>query len=157
MVMKKIPLTQGKFAIVDDDLYDWASQFSWYLHSEGYAVREEWNGGNKKRFRMHREINKTPKGMDTDHINGNRLDNRRDNLRTCTRSKNLQNARVRDSNRTGYKGVAIHKASGLYHAYINVDGKQISLKYHKTPEDAARAYNRAAIKYFGEFARLNEV
>jgi hypothetical protein len=156
--MKKIPLTKGAFALVDDDDYEYLSQYRWYLNTEGYAIREIWTGNKRReRVRMHREVMKTPKGVEVDHVNGNRLDNRKINLRHCTRSQNNRNSAVRSDNNTGYKGVALHRHSGLYHATINVDGRQISLKYHKTPEGAARAYNKAAVKHFGKFAKLNEI
>lgn len=156
--MKTINLTKGAVAIVDDEDYEELNKFKWQLHSEGYAVREIWNpGGKRKRVRMHRVIMNTPEGMDTDHRNGNRLDNRKENLRICTRQQNLRNSFVGSNNTTGYKGVAFHKFSGLYHATINVDKKQKSLGYHKTPQEAAKAYNDAALKYFGEFAKLNKL
>jgi hypothetical protein len=153
--MKEIPLTKGKVAIVDDEDFEHYSKFNYYTHSEGYAVREEWNGGNKKRFRMHREIMNTPKGMDTDHINGDRLDNRRENLRICTRSENLRNSRKRPGNSSDYKGVSFFKPTQSWRSYINFEGKQHSLGYYNTPEEAAIRYNEAAKKHFGEFAYLN--
>ena len=156
--MKEIPLTKGAVAIVDDD--DWAElvRHKWYLTTSGYAARDVWvPGGKKNRVYMHREIAKTPEGMDTDHVNNKRLDNRGSNLRSCTRSENLRNSGIRSDNKTGYKGTAFHKFSGLYHSTIKANGKQQSLGYFKTIEGAARAYNEAAIKYFGEFAKLNDI
>lgn len=85
---KEIPLTKGKSAIVDDDLYWSLSQIKWH-YSGGYAVYFEKKTRPRKAVRMHRLINNTPEGMDTDHINGNKLDNRRANLRTCSRSANV--------------------------------------------------------------------
>lgn len=156
--MKTIKLTKGAVAIVDDEDFDELNKHKWHLHSEGYAIRTVWNGKEKQtRLRMHRVIMKTPDGMDTDHLNGNRIDNRKENLRICTRSQNLRNSQKRSDNKSGYKGVAFHNFSGLFHAYIRVNKRQISLGYYKFPDDAAKAYNEAAKKYFGEFAKLNEV
>lgn len=154
---KQIPLTKGKFALVDDSDYEYYSQFNYYLHSEGYAVREIWNGGDKIRLRMHREIMNTPDGMDTDHINGDRLDNRRQNLRVCTRSENLRNGRKRENNTSQYKGVSFFKPIRKWRAYITLEKKTKSLGYFKEEIEAAKAYNKAAIILFGEFAKLNEV
>lgn len=155
--MKTIQLTKGAVALVDDEDYDELNKYKWHLHSEGYAVRTTGSGRTRERFRMHRLIAKTPEEMDTDHINGNRLDNRKENLRICTRAENLRNRFVGSNNASGYKGVAYHKFSKLYHATINMNKKQKSLGYFKTPKEAAKAYNDSATKYFGEFAKLNDV
>jgi hypothetical protein len=153
--MKEIPLTRGAIAIVDDDMFEYLNQFNWHLNTEGYAQREIWNKGNRIKVRMHREILGTPVGMDTDHINNNRLDNRRENLRVCTRSENLQNSSLRSNNTSGYKGVSYFKHGRLWMASLYLNKKLVFCKYFHNPEDAARAYNEAAKKYFGEFAKLN--
>ena len=87
--MKEIKLTQDKVALVDDEDYKWLNEFKWYC-AAGYAARNspKINGKQSINIFMHREINNTPKGMDTDHISHNRLDNRKVNLRTCTCSEN---------------------------------------------------------------------
>lgn len=90
-----------------------------------------------------------------DHINGNRADNRIVNLRLADNTQNQRNAATPKNSETGYKGVSFSKMHGKYRAYIKINYKQIWLGYHKTAEEAARAYNRAAAKYFGEFARAN--
>lgn len=79
-----------------------------------------------------------------DHINGVRDDNRLDNLRECTVQENSYNSKVKSDNTTGYKGVSLDKRSGRYRAYITVDGKQKSLGYHSSAEEASLAYNEAA-------------
>lgn len=155
--MKTIQLTKGAVALVDDEDYEKLNKFKWYLNSEGYAVRDVFSKGIRKNTRMHRVVANPPDGMDTDHVNRNRLDNRKENLRVCTRSENLRNSSLRSDNATGYKGVAFHKFSSLYHATINVDKKQKSLGYFKTPKEAAKAYNDAALILFGEFSKLNEL
>ncbi len=155
--MKKIKLTQGKFAIVDDQDYEWLNQWNWFYGGAGYAIRNITNENGRTILRMHRLILNVPKGMDTDHINFNRLDNRRENLRIATRSQNLYNKVKPRSNTSGFKGVGIRKESKTkpYIAFLSTERKRIYLGYHKTAREAAIAYNKAALKYFGEFARLN--
>ena len=92
-----------------------------------------------------------------DHINRNRLDNRRSNLRVATDTQNCRNSGIRSHNTTGYKGVAHRKHSTRWWARIVVDGKFIYLGQYDTAEEAALAYNKAAIKYFGEFASPNKL
>jgi hypothetical protein len=100
-----------------------------------------------------------PDGVQVDHINRNTLDNRRSNLRLCTASQNRYNQKPRKDSVTGFKGVSFHpdKKVKQWQAKIIVEGRKISLKYHATAEEAALAYNRAAVIHHGEFARLNEV
>ena len=157
--MKDIELTQGKVALVDDEDYEYLKQSKWYAHNqrdgECYAM------GGRGKIYMHRLIMGTPKGMYTDHINGNGLDNRKENLRVCTNAQNLMNRPKSKINTTGYKGVTISKYRDRINTYIraqiNINGKNKFLGFHKTPELAAKAYNKAAIKYHGEFAQLNEI
>mgnify|MGYP003656276584 CR=1 FL=1 len=103
-----------------------------------------------------------PDGMEADHINHDPLDNRRANLRLCTRSENARNTRGHSSSKNKYKGVTYHTAGHYpagrrWRAYTRVNGKRVWLGYHATEDDAARAYNDYAIKEFGEFACLNDV
>ena len=97
----------------------------------------------------------TPKGMATDHINGDGLDNRKQNLRICTHAENLRNRRLGKNNTSGYKGVSWHKLHKLWYAHISHNKKLMSLGYFKDKEEAAKAYDRKAIELFGEFAKLN--
>lgn len=155
--MKIIPLSKNDFAIVDDVDYIELSRHKWYVNTNGYAIRDTFVKGKKVHFLMHRIIMNAPDGVFVDHINGNRRDNRRKNLRLCSMKENNRNSVVRSNNKSRYKGVSFHRQSGLYHACITIGGKHISLRYHKTPEKAARAYDKAAKKHFGEFAKLNNV
>jgi len=98
--MRTIKLTQGKFAIVDDCDFEWLNQWKWH-YSAGYVVSKM--GG--KNIYLHRFILQTPPKMDTDHINHNKLDNRRKNLRVATRSQNKQNTLISRANKSGFKGV----------------------------------------------------
>jgi len=164
--MKEIPLSQGKFALVDDEDFDFLMQWKWHFFKTGnslYAGRGKHLGyfnGKKKgtTILMHREINKTPDGFDTDHIDGNGLNNQKSNLRTATRSQNQRNRSRKSPNKSSkFKGVSWQKQAGKWHASIRIGDKTIHLKNHDKEVDAAKAYNVAAIKYFGEFSCLNQI
>ena len=153
---KEIKLTRGFSTIVDDDDFEWLSKSNWHCNANGYAVRKASKKfGRQKDIFMHREIIKTPDGMETDHINGNKLDNRKDNLRICTHAENGRNAKMRKDNTSGYKGVYFHKRDKHWVAQIDARKKQIFLGYFNTAQEAASAYDEAAKKMFGEFAKLN--
>lgn len=147
--MKQIPLTKGKFALVDDEDYDSLMQWNWCLWKK-YAGRL---GGIK----MHRVINKTPEGMQTDHINGDCLDNRKSNLRTVTVSQNHMNRKKKPATSSQYKGVSWRPNGGSWEAHIRKDSVGVYLGKYKKEEDAALAYNNAALQLFGEHARINEI
>lgn len=106
---------------------------------------------------LHRVILNARGGMDVDHINGNPLDNRRENLRICTHSQNLINRGANRTNKTGYKGVSYHKRDRMYQAQIIVMYKRIHGGFFKTAKEAAVKYNELAKKYHGEFAYQNKI
>jgi hypothetical protein len=144
----------GEFTVVDDIYYDFLKLFTWTKHTSGYAYGNVYG----KNVYLHRYIARTPKGLFTDHINRDKLDNRKENLRNCTPLENQRNS-VKPAGKCGYRGVTIDKRKKTrpYVARIKID------KYHKhlgmfaTAKEAALAYNEAALKYHGEFAILNEV
>lgn len=150
-----IPLTQDAFAIIDGDDADLVLPFNWHLTDGGYAARNigARDGGGHEY--MHRRIAKTPVGAETDHINGNRTDNRKRNLRTATRSQNNVNRPVAKRNRSGYRGVSLGRARGVWVAHITVNGKSYRIGQFPSPESAARAYDVCARIAFGEFAQPN--
>lgn len=150
--MRRIPLTQGKFALVDDADFDYLSQWKWYV-AHGYAVRTD--NRRHRQVRMHRELLQAPSGMDVDHANGDRLDNRRRNIRVCTRSQNVANTFVAKQNRSGYKGVSWKTSNQKWCAQIRVNNRVIHIGLFADIKEAARAYNKAAKASFGEFAVLN--
>ncbi len=151
--MKYIPLTQGKVAIVDDLDFKKLNRFKWYFEKSGYAGRD-FKG---KTIRMHQFIMNTPKKLHTDHINGDGLDNRRDNLRLATVAENTRNQKIRKDNTSGYKGVSFNKNRQKWQSYINYKCKMIHLGFFTFPEYAALKYNFEAKKLFGEFALLNKI
>jgi len=154
--MKEIPLTQGFVAIVDDAHYDRLAHRKYY-YSKGYAVRIEVVDGKRKLIWMHREIMQTPEGMETDHINGDRLDNRLANLRICTTTQNQQNSRKKINNTSGYKGVTFDKGRGrrMWKAQTRYEGHYLHIGYFADAKEAAIAYDEKVRELFGEFARTN--
>lgn len=153
---KEIPLTQGKITIVDAEDYEWLNQWKWYAYRHRntyYAMRNDC----KSKKMMHREIMKPPEDKEPDHINNNGLDNRRENLRICSRSQNQANRNKQYNNTSGYKGVSWHKWKRKWQALIGINNKWKHLGYYLTKQQAALAYNNAALEYFGEFARLNNL
>lgn len=153
--MKQIPLTQGKFAIVDDEDYDYLMQWKWQFTGGKYASRihreKMGRGAYVERIIMHRLVNKTPDNLYTDHINGDKLDNRKKNLRSCTTSQNNTNRRAYGKS-SKYKGVCWCKIKKMWRAQI---GSGKTLGYRKNEIDAAKIYDRAASEKYGEFARIN--
>lgn len=155
--MKQIPLTQGKFALVDDEDFEELSKYRWYLSRSGYANRHPKmiNGVRRGKISMHRQVmDMVPSGKMPDHINGNRIDNRKSNLRLATPSQNTINSSLYTNNTSGFKGVSWWNSANSYTARIQVNGKRLFLGYFKSVDDAARAYREAAIKHFGEYARF---
>ena len=147
--MKEIPLTRGKVALVDDEDFERVSAYKWCYMTAGYAAR----GRDWGMVYLHRFILNAPKGKHVDHVNGDKLDNRRSNLRTCTHLQNRQNSKHYASNTSGHKGVAFDKTTGNWKAYINIDGKTVHLGRFPTAESAAEYRNAVAEKVFGEFNR----
>ncbi len=155
--MKEIPLTRGKVAIVDDDMHEYLMQWKWHISHNGYAVRTSSRVfGKQKRIPMHRAIMNPPDGMLVDHINSNRkLDNRRENLRICTRAQNVCNTKLSKKNTSGFKGVNWHKRAKKWQAMVQKNNKNFFAGYFDDPEDAAHAYDEKARELHGEFASTN--
>lgn len=146
--MKFIQLTKGKRAIVDDEDFEFLNQFKWCYHL-GYAIRYAGGGRKNRRFeRMHRVVNNTPDELFTDHINGDKLDNRKSNLRTVDHRANSINRKIQPNNTSGVRGVYFVKSCPGWLASIQVRGKQIHIGYFKNFQDAVNARHKAEKKYF---------
>ena len=142
--MKRIKLTQGKFALVDDEDFEWLNHQKWYFNINGYAAR---HGGKKKIIFMHRQILETPSGMITDHINRNRIDNRKGNLRIADKRINSINRGLQKNNTSGYKGISWTKNIKKWEAYIWNYQKKILLGYFVNLQDAVLIRKQAENKY----------
>jgi len=161
---REIPLTQGQVALVDVEDYEWINQWKWYAWSNGrsfYAVRTE--SVTKKRFYMHREILGLKHGdaRKGDHKNPSlTLDNRRQNLRVADDFESSVNTRVKKSSKSGVKGVSMVPGRNAgepcrYRASLRFRGKRIVLGYGKSLEEARAIWRAGALKYHGEFARID--
>ena len=153
----------GTFEVLyDAEDEDKINKHTWYIKKEYkssniYSAAAYFLGGT---LRMHRLIMNTPKGMHTDHINGNPLDNRKENLRICTPAQNSRNRRKNKNNKSGFKGVkrccgSWYEGTIKWMASINFEGKRMHLGVYDIPEEAARAYDAKAIELHGEFAQTN--
>lgn len=152
---KEIKLTGGYTTIVDDQDFDDLNKFRWF-YSCGYARRDPQINKIKNRVYLHRQVLGLSSNLgDVDHINGNKLDNRRSNLRLCTHQNNIRNQAIRSNNKSGYKGVSWDKSRNLWESRIYYKNKLLSLGRFKNAVDAAKVYNKASLNYFGEFSRIN--
>ena len=158
---RRIPLSQGKYAIVDPDDYERISRHKWYACRRNrtyYAIRGQWSPLLKKRLTisMHREIIDVPDDLFVDHINHNGWDNRKANLRPATAAENAQNARYPKINTTSkYRGVWYNKKKKRWRAVIGVNNTRKVIGSFRNEIDAGKAYDKAARLYYREFAILN--
>jgi hypothetical protein len=157
---RAIPLTRGKYAIVDPEDYQRLAKYKWHVEAGTrtfYAVRHIYiKPGKKKYSPMHRYIIDVSEGIFVDHINQNGLDNRKANLRLATRVQNSWNRQKTNKNTwSKYKGVCFHKRDKKWQAKIGLNGQVKHLGTFNSESNAAKAYDRAAKKYHGQFAVLN--
>lgn len=149
-----VPLSKGQEAIVDAADVALVEGVNWNCH-KGYAVRcLHFPDGSRSTVYMHRVVNGTPSELFTDHIDGNKLNNCRANLRNATKKQNAANVGLRSTNRSGFKGVSWNKRDGLWQAHIYQAGKRKFLGYYVTAEEAFAEYQAVAKMQHGEFARL---
>jgi hypothetical protein len=146
--MKKINISTKKhpnlFTLVDDCDFDWLNQWKWSISTKGYVVRKK----DKHNVVMHRLINETPDNLQTDHINRNKLDNRRKNLRSVTNQANHFNLMAQKNNNTGYRGVHFDKITCKWRADIHINGKSINLGRYSEIELALIARDLGEKLYF---------
>lgn len=157
--MKEIPLTQGQVALVDDADYDWLMTMKWHAWRPRrtgifYARTSFWSPRPGTKC-MHQYLVDTPAGMEIDHIDRNGLNNQRHNLRAVPRWVNLTNRGMNRRNSSGFRGVCRSDGCESWRAQLSVQGKSLHLGNFPTPEEAARAYDAAAIEYRGEYTLLN--
>jgi len=157
-VMQHIKLSKGTFAIVDDEEFERLNKYGWWLGAGGYPLRQIYIGksGDKYLYKnvfMHQDIMGTKIGFRVDHVDGNKLDNQKKNLRFASKSQNNWNRK--NTNPSGYKGIQFHTTSKKWRAKITKNDKQYFLGCFDTKEEAAKAYDNAANQLFGDFARLN--
>lgn len=156
--MKRIQLTQGKFALIDDEDFEWLNQWKWFANK----IRHTWYAGRNRHksevlgpstIYMHREL---CSGDMVDHRDRNGLNNRKSNLRNCSNQQNVYNSKIRSDNTSGLRGVCWDQQSGKWRASIRVTGKLVYLGSFSNKSKAAKIYNEAALKYQGSFAHLNK-
>lgn len=148
-----LPLTNGQYTIVDSADYGSLSKFTWYAHKVGSLVYVYTSPRkSRKHVHLHRMLMNPPDGMEVDHINHDTLDNRRSNLRICTRSQNNMNHRKRSDNVSGYKGVSYKTSHKKWRAAICVGGKSHHIGYYSTPEEAHAARLEVIQKFHKDFA-----
>jgi hypothetical protein len=153
--MKRIPLTQGEYALVDDEDYERVvAEGSWFVH-RGRNSKTLYAYRSNPHTQMHRFILQAPVDIEVDHADLNGLNNQRSNLRLATKSDSQRNKGISSNNTSGFKGVSWHRHTSKWRATIKVDDHQIQLGGFTDPMDAAKAYDRAAIEYHGEFAVTN--
>ena len=158
-MIREIPLSQGKTAIVDAEDYDKLIGYSWYFKGGRYAYRGLWIAGSNrtKHIPMHHDILKAGPGQYVDHINGNGLDNRKANLRIVSHQQNMFNMKGHKSATSKFKGVSWCSSRQKWAAHICKDGKTVAIGRFKTEKAAAVAYNSYAERLFGNYAHLNIV
>lgn len=155
--MKLIPLTQGKFTMVDDEDFEWLNQWSWRYVDKGCASRMETDPIIKKQIiiYMSRFILNAPPYLLVDHEDRDKLNNQRYNLRFCVKGQNNTNRRSAKNSSSIYLGVSWAKNRKKWRACIRYNKKAHSIGYFSDEKEAARAYDLEAIIHHGEFANLN--
>jgi hypothetical protein len=155
--MKIVYSNKGQEILVDDEDYELVCDIRWSLNNRGYAF----GGKNGERFSIHRFVMNAKQGLQIDHIDGDKLNNQKYNLRETNNKLNNAYRPPSKANALGLKGVTEIKhrpeLKKRFRARIHADGKERSLGIYATPEEAALAYNEAAVKEYGEFAWLNKL
>lgn len=151
--MKKIPLPYGKFALIDTEDWDELSQYNWSLDSGGFPQRRARPGEHPQTIRMHRQVMGYPQNREVDHIDRNRLNCQKSNLRLATRSQNQANCGPRKNNTLGYVGIS--KTDKKWTAACKKNYRRYVAGRFLTKEEAAKAYDKLARELHGKFAYQN--
>lgn len=153
--MKAIEVRAGIFVLVDDDDFEMVSKFNWHLsfQNDGAFYCRRWDRSLSKNVRLHRQITGAKPGELVDHINGDTLDNRKQNLRIATPLQNARNKKLAKNNTSGFKGVEWESRRSKWLASIRVEGKRRHLGYFDDAMAAAETYEAASKNIFGEFHR----
>lgn len=148
---------EGKFTIVDPDMYDFLNQFKWHLNSDGYAQHSFWDKDKKKDkdVKMHQLVRPAPPGFETDHISTDKLDNRRVNLRVCTHGQNMMNRGLQSNNTSGYKNIYWSPPHKQWRIIIKNKQGRHNLGLYRNIEDAVKARDKFLRKFHGDYANLN--
>jgi len=160
--MKKLIIynkVHGKFEVlIDDEDLNIFNEYCWFIKKDSqnfYCMNVK---GEEKTLYLHRIImGITDTTLCIDHIDGNGLNNQKNNLRVCSNKENLRNRKIGKNNKSGFKGVCWRKCLKKWRACIKVNMKSKYLGHFDNILDAASAYNKAATMYFGEFAKLNKI
>lgn len=160
MGMKEIPIRGGFYVLVDDEDYEYLSQFKWNLNQKGYARRSIYLGKKNgktliKNITMHKEIMSHTKCDNLDHSDGDKLNNQKYNLRPATYAENARNRKPQKGKVSKYKGVCWRKDCNKWRARIMANGKWLNIGSYFTEEAAAKAYDAACVRLHGEFAYIN--
>ena len=147
--------TPNTIFLVDTEDLPILDNRSWSMTDRGYIASKR--NKAEKTVKLHRAVMNAEAGVSVDHMDGDTANNRKSNLRICAHSDNVKNQRIRSDNKSGYKGVSFCKATNKWRAEIGADSKRILIGHFSDPKEAAHAYNEAALRYHGEFARLNDL
>jgi HNH endonuclease len=160
--MRKIFLkgkNEEQYTLVDDDSFERLNKWEWYTSIRGYVIRNSNKGDGFEKRRLiylHRAIMNISTKEKIDHINHNKMDNRKENLRIVTIQQNSFNRKIMSNNKSGYKGVSL-RSNGKYRVWITKNGKDIYGGTYSSKHEAAKVYNKMAVELFGEHACLNFV
>jgi len=154
---RKIKLTRGKLALIDNEDFEYLNQWKWHWDGE-YAARTIKFNGITHKITMHRLIlNNIPKGKESDHINRDKLDNRRNNLRIVSNAENQMNKNLQKNNRSGVRGICWYGKYDKWQTRIGFGGKKMFLGYFSNIKDAIEIYNTTSKKLYGKFTYINQM
>lgn len=156
MVVRAISLYGGRVTLVDERDYDSLIAYRWGVNGDGYVYRREWVGSRRVFVQLHRQVLAAPVGIQVDHIDRDRLNNTRANLRLADPFGNAQNrSKTGLASSSRFKGVTLHRDTGKWQAHLKAFGRYHYLGLFESEIAAAEAYDRAAVLHFGEFAATN--